>query len=78
MPLILTHLHPMLPLPLDQAGQCVFVYPGGARETFKRTTDAKYQLEWGNRLGFAKMAVDHEVTIVPVSSVGTEDMANIM
>ena len=27
---------------LFQAGQCVFVYPGGARETFKRTTDAKY------------------------------------
>ena len=43
----------------------------------QRTT-TRYALEWGNRLGFAKMAVDHGVTIVPVSSVGTEDMANII
>ena len=48
-----------------------------ARETFKRRSDPKYSLEWGRRLGFAKMAVDQGVTIVPVSSVGTEDMTRI-
>eukprot|EP00937_MAST-01D_sp_MAST-1D-sp2_P002695 g2695.t1 len=63
---------------LFDAGQCVLVYPGGARETFKRTTDEKYALEWGRKLGFAKMAVDHGVTIVPVCSVGTEDMTHIV
>jgi 1-acyl-sn-glycerol-3-phosphate acyltransferase len=59
-------------------GQCIFVYPGGARETFKKTTDEKYALFWGERLGFAEMAVRNGATIVPVSSLGTEDMLDIV
>ena len=56
------------------AGESVFVYPGGARETFKRTTDEKYELFWKNRYGFAAMAIKHGVDIVPVINFGTEDM----
>ena len=57
--------------------QAVLVYPGGARETFKRTTDRKYELKWSDRDGFARLAIEHSVTIVPVSNVGTEDMVDI-
>ena len=35
--------------------QCVLVYPGGARETFKRVKDRKYQLFWKKHAGFAKV-----------------------
>lgn len=63
---------------LMKAGEAVFVYPGGARETFKRTTDKKYQLFWKEHLGFAKLAIRHGCTIVPVVNVGTEDMAEVV
>jgi 1-acyl-sn-glycerol-3-phosphate acyltransferase len=56
----------------------IFVYPGGARETFKRTTDKKYELIWGQRKGFAQMAIRHGCTIVPVTNFGTEDMLKVV
>ncbi len=59
-------------------GESVFVYPGGARETFKRTTDDKYQLFWENKLGFASVAIKHGVDIVPVVNFGTEDMVSVV
>ena len=40
---------------LMHAGQAVLVYPGGARETFKRVGEEKYKLHWGNKLGFARV-----------------------
>lgn len=62
---------------LFEHNQGVLVYPGGARETFKRTTDEKYSLKWNGRSGFAKLAIENGVTIVPISNVGTEDMLEI-
>ena len=59
-------------------GESVFVYPGGARETFKRTTDAKYQLFWEGKYGFASVAIRHGVNIVPVVNLGTEDMVSVV
>lgn len=60
------------------AGENVFVYPGGARETFKRTTDERYILHWQTNgkkhTGFVKLALKTGATIVPVVNVGTEDM----
>ena len=47
---------------LFEHNQGVLVYPGGARETFKRTTDEKYSLKWNNRTGFAKLAIENGVT----------------
>lgn len=58
--------------------QAVLVYPGGARETFKRKSDRKYELKWSDRSGFARLAVEHGCTIIPVSNVGTEDMVHIL
>eukprot|EP00808_Paulinella_micropora_P018128 g22578.t1 len=63
---------------LFQAKQACYVYPGGAREVFKRTTDDKYALMWENRLGFASVAVEHGVTIVPVVNYGTEDWLEVV
>jgi len=41
----------------------VLVYPGGSHETFKKKEEA-YQLQWGNRLGFVKMAIQFGVPII--------------
>jgi len=56
----------------------VFVYPGGARETLKRTTDEKYQLFWEGRNGFAAMAIRWGATIIPVVSYGSEHFMDIV
>lgn len=52
-------------------GECVLVYPGGAREAGKGAEHA-YELEWWDRLGFAQTALAHRCTIVPVASLGLD------
>lgn len=63
---------------LLQAGRSIFCYPGGARETFKRTTDEKYSLHWTQdgkkHTGFVRTALRNGATIIPTINVGTEDM----
>lgn len=58
-----------------QGGELVLVYPGGARETFKRP-DQKYQVRpfWGRASGFARVALRAKVPIVPVACVGLDDL----
>jgi 1-acyl-sn-glycerol-3-phosphate acyltransferase len=63
---------------LMAAKKCLFVYPGGAREVFKRTTDTPYDLMWDGKQGFAIMAIKHGCTIVPVINYGTEDMLTVI
>jgi hypothetical protein len=41
---------------LLSSGAAVLVYPGGARETFKRVGEPKYMLHWEGRLGFARVS----------------------
>eukprot|EP00392_Amoebophrya_sp_AT5.2_P012748 g12855.t1 len=56
------------------AGANILVFPGGARESWKTTTDQKYKLMWDRKpTGFAKLAIKHGYTVVPVASVGSED-----
>ncbi|MFO0691978.1 MAG: 1-acyl-sn-glycerol-3-phosphate acyltransferase [Polyangiales bacterium] len=62
---------------LMQHGECVLVFPGGAREVAKRRGE-KYKLLWGNRLGFAKMAIENGCTVVPYATVGGEEMFDIL
>lgn len=62
---------------LLQAGEAVLVFPGGGREVFKRKGE-KYRLIWKERVGFARMAIAHGAPIVPVASVGVEDMFEIL
>ena len=61
---------------LLDAGEAVLVFPGGAREVAKRRNEA-YKLLWKERIGFARMAIEHQVPIVPMAVLGIEDMFNI-
>mgnify|MGYP000903402804 CR=1 FL=1 len=60
-----------------RAGECVLVFPGGAREAFKRG-DQRYQLLWGKRLGFARLALRHGALIVPFAAVGADDVWEVL
>lgn len=55
-------------------GQPILVYPGGGHEVLKKKTDKPYSLMWGERSGFAALAIKHGYTIIPCCTVGTEDM----
>lgn len=62
---------------LMKAGEAILVFPGGGREVAKRKGE-KYKLIWGERRGFARMAIEHGCTIVPFSSIGVEDAFDIL
>lgn len=62
---------------LMQNGAHVLVFPGGRREVCKQKGEA-YQLIWRNRLGFVHMAVEHGYDIIPVATIGAEELFDIM
>jgi hypothetical protein len=62
---------------LMQNGESILVFPGGAREVTKRRGE-KYQLIWKDRLGFARMAVEHRCRIVPFAALGADDFFDIV
>ena len=62
---------------LFERGEAVLVFPGGGREVMKRKNE-KYQLLWKERIGFARLAIEYGVPIVPFASVGVEDMFEIV
>lgn len=61
---------------LLEAGEHVLVFPGGAREVAKRKGE-RYQLIWKDRVGFAKLAIAHQATVIPFASVGVDDAFEI-
>ncbi|RIK92961.1 MAG: acyltransferase [Proteobacteria bacterium] len=62
---------------LFQRGEAVLVFPGGGREVMKRKGE-RYKLVWKERIGFARLAIEHGVPIVPFASVGVDDMFEIV
>jgi 1-acyl-sn-glycerol-3-phosphate acyltransferase len=62
---------------LFEAGEVVLVFPGGSREVFKQKGE-KYRLQWKERVGFARLAIQHGAPIVPFASVGVEDAFEIV
>jgi len=58
------------------AGEPVLVFPGGAREVYKRRNQ-RYQLLWGNRTGFARVAIAAGCPIIPFGAVGAEDRYHV-
>jgi 1-acyl-sn-glycerol-3-phosphate acyltransferase len=62
---------------LMRAGEWIVVFPGGAREVFKQRGE-KYTLLWGERVGFARLAIESGYPIVPFSLVGAEDAYDIV
>jgi 1-acyl-sn-glycerol-3-phosphate acyltransferase len=59
------------------AGEAVLVFPGGAREVYKRRNQ-RYELLWGDRTGFARMAIAAGCPIVPFGAVGAEDRFEVL
>lgn len=59
------------------AGEAVLVFPGGGREVMKHKNE-QYKLVWKERIGFARLAIQHGVPIVPFASVGVENMFEIV
>lgn len=62
---------------LMRRGEVILVYPGGGREVAKRKGE-KYQLIWKNRLGFARLAIEHGYPIVPFAAIGAEEALDIV
>lgn len=62
---------------LMRSKQHVLVFPGGGREVAKRRGEA-YELIWKERVGFARMAIEHGYTITPFAAVGAEECYDIV
>lgn len=52
----------------------LLVYPGGDHETFRPSWESG-QIDFAHRTGFIKLALEHEVPIVPVVSIGGQETA---
>lgn len=61
---------------LLRAGELVCVYPGGIDDSFKPSREA-YTLKWGDRAGFARVAIRAGVPIVPVAATGVDEMFEV-
>jgi 1-acyl-sn-glycerol-3-phosphate acyltransferase len=57
--------------------QTILVFPGGAREVNKQRGQ-EYQLLWRERIGFARLAIEHGYPIVPFAAVGAEEMLDVI
>ena len=57
--------------------QTILVFPGGSREVNKRRGQ-QYQLLWRERVGFARLAIEHGYPIVPFAAVGADDMLDVI
>jgi 1-acyl-sn-glycerol-3-phosphate acyltransferase len=53
--------------------QLVIVLPGGLREAVK-PRELRYQLLWGQRYGFIRAAIRNRAPIIPLASVGTDEL----
>jgi len=53
-------------------GEHVLVQPGGTREGC-RSFRHRYQVDWGDRLGYLRLSIKHGLPIVPVAGNGVDD-----
>lgn len=60
-----------------QEGELVVVYPGGIFDSYKLARD-RHRLKWGNRAGFARVAMMAGVPIVPIAACGVDDMYRVV
>ncbi len=59
------------------AGNVVGVYPGGIDDSWKLDSQ-RYQLQWGDRSGFAHVAMEAGVPIVPIAGFGIDEMYDVI
>ena len=60
---------------LDEAvarGEHVLVQPGGTREGC-RSFRHRYEVDWGDRTGYLRLALRHRLPIIPVAGAGVDD-----
>ena len=62
---------------LMEAGESILVFPGGAREVWRRK-DEQYTLIWKKRLGFVRQAIKHGYDIIPFASFGADDCYSVL
>jgi 1-acyl-sn-glycerol-3-phosphate acyltransferase len=62
---------------LLKRGEMVVVYPGGIDDSFKLGDDA-YRLKWGERTGFARVALAAGVPIVPIAATGVDEIFDVV
>jgi hypothetical protein len=55
----------------------VLVLPGGLREALK-PRELRYRLLWGHRYGFIRAAIRNQAPIIPVASLGADDMFHLV
>jgi hypothetical protein len=53
-------------------GEHVLLQPGGTREGC-RSFAHRYEVEWGERLGYVRLALRHGLRIVPIAGRGVDD-----
>ena len=53
--------------------ELVLVLPGGLREAVK-PRELRYRLLWGHRYGFIRAAIRNQAPIVPLASIGADDL----
>jgi 1-acyl-sn-glycerol-3-phosphate acyltransferase len=54
-------------------GEHVIVLPGGGREAF-RCAARRYRVDWGERLGYLRLALRLGVPLIPVASAGVDSL----
>jgi 1-acyl-sn-glycerol-3-phosphate acyltransferase len=59
------------------ADELVLVLPGGLREAVK-PRELRYRLLWGHRYGFVRAALRHGAPLVPVVSLGADDLFDLV
>ena len=52
----------------------LLVYPGGDHETYRPSWDSS-EIGFGGRTGFVKLALEHDVPVVPVVAIGGQETA---
>lgn len=57
---------------LLEQGHLVVCYPGGSREVFKSGAD-RYRLRWDRTMGFAQLATELQVPVLPFAGLGVDD-----
>jgi 1-acyl-sn-glycerol-3-phosphate acyltransferase len=57
--------------------ELVLVLPGGLREAVK-PHELRYRLLWGHRYGFIRAAIRNQAPIVPLASIGADDLFDLV
>lgn len=74
----LVRVGPRTLLDLFAKNQWCLLFPGGAREVLRSSDKPMYSVIWPESPEFVRTCALFGVTVVPLSTVGTEDMVNII